>query len=265
MAQLTEQIVRECRARWAAGEMQKTLCAEFGISKAQMSRAINGKRWARFPGDIVCPECGKGGLESSRDNTRKFHVACAEARHKRLDHDRPGAHEKEMAQQRARRMVEKAERYAADPAYRERVDVQRLYSMRGRPYLEALSWRVIWTRYRLREPDFLRLLAWQGEICACGKPFDGKPVVDHDHACCPPSSSRRGMVVRDGVERSSTCGKCVRGLLHMQCNFLVGIIETNPDTIQPIGWVEKYLAAPPYLEMCCQLAAEDRGMLFDLA
>ena len=51
MTHLTEQMVRECRIRWAAGEMQKDLAAELGISRSLMSRAINGKRWTVFPGD----------------------------------------------------------------------------------------------------------------------------------------------------------------------------------------------------------------------
>lgn len=238
MTQLTEQMVRECRTRQAAGEMQKSLAAEFGISKAQMSRVINGKRWAVFPGDAICPECGKAGLEPSADNTRKLHVACAVARRRRkLYRQAPGAHARELAQEAARREQQRAERYAADPAYRERADVARLHSLRGRPYLEALSWRVLWTRYRLREADFLRLLAWQDEACPCGKPFDGKPYVDHDHACCP------------SVVVAKSCGNCIRGLLHPRCNHLLGVIEKNLDVIQPQGWVAKYLTEPPYRQM----------------
>jgi hypothetical protein len=250
MAQLTEQMVRECRTRWAAGEMQKTLCAEFGISTGQMSRLINGMRWAQFPGDRLCSECGQGGIEPSRSNQRTMHVACAAGRRRRqqLQENNPDAMTRKLAAQRETRKLARAERYAADVAFRERVDARRLYSMRDRPYLEGLRWRVLWSRYRLREADFLRLLAWQREACPCGEPFDSRPVVDHDHACCP-SPFRRDRVVRDDGQRRGTCGKCTRGLLHSQCNVLVGIIEANPDVIQPIGWVEKYLAVPPYQEM----------------
>jgi hypothetical protein len=248
MTQLTGQMVRECRTRWAAGEMQKTLCAEFGISKAQMSRLINGKRWAQFPGDRLCPECGKGGLEPSRDNTRTMHVACAAARKSRhLHRQAPGVYARELAQQQARRDQQKTERYATDPGYRQHMDARQLYSMRDRPYLEALRWRVLWSNYRLREVDFLRLLAWQRETCPCGEPFDSQPYVDHDYACCP-SPFRRGEKRHDG-QRRGTCGKCIRGLLHRRCNLLLGVIEAHPDVIQPIGWVEKYLATPPYQEM----------------
>lgn len=44
-AALTEEIVRECRARWAAGEMQNALAAEFGVSKPTMHKALTGKTW----------------------------------------------------------------------------------------------------------------------------------------------------------------------------------------------------------------------------
>jgi len=250
LAQLTEQIVRECRARWAAGEMQKTLVAEFGLSKAQMSRAISGKRWAVFLSDKVCIECGEGSLEPTLNNTRTMHLTCAATRKSRHlnRQNNPAALARERAAKAAVEALARAERYATDPVYREKCDTMRLHSLRGRPYLEALQWRVLWTRYRLRETDFLRLLTWQGETCPCGKPFDSKPFIDHDHACCP-SPFRRGRVVRDQGERRGTCGKCTRGLLHNQCNTLLGTIEANPGVIQPIGWVAKYLAAPPYWEM----------------
>lgn len=44
-ALLTEQIVRECRKRWAAGEGQKELAAEYGVSKPTMHKALVGKTW----------------------------------------------------------------------------------------------------------------------------------------------------------------------------------------------------------------------------
>lgn len=44
-ARLTEDIVRECRRRWAAGEPQNALAAEFGVSKPTMHKALVGKTW----------------------------------------------------------------------------------------------------------------------------------------------------------------------------------------------------------------------------
>lgn len=235
MAILTSAIVRECRERHAAGETLTALARHYGTSKPQMHKVLTRKAWAELPEERLCDECGKPGVEPSRSNHRKMHVACAAARHSSHPYrQNPGVWERQLALQSVRRAAQRAERYATDQAYRDRADVRRLHSLRGRPYLEALSWRVLWTRYRLREADFLRLLAWQREACPCSKPFDGKPYVDHDHACCPAVKS---------------CGDCVRGLLHPRCNHLLAVVENNPDVITPAGWVKRYLAEPPFVQM----------------
>lgn len=44
-ATLTEEIVRACRRRWAAGEGQRELAAEYGVSRPTMHKAITGKTW----------------------------------------------------------------------------------------------------------------------------------------------------------------------------------------------------------------------------
>lgn len=44
-ATLTEEIVRTCRRRWAAGEGQRELAVEYGVSKPTMHKAITGKTW----------------------------------------------------------------------------------------------------------------------------------------------------------------------------------------------------------------------------
>jgi hypothetical protein len=41
--------------------------------------------------------------------------------------------------------------------------------------------------------------------------------IDHDHACCPPSTPTR------------CCGKCVRGLLCLTCNIALGYIEAYSE------------------------------------
>ena len=45
LAKLTSASVAAIRARRAAGELQRHLALEFGVSTAQISRIINGKRW----------------------------------------------------------------------------------------------------------------------------------------------------------------------------------------------------------------------------
>ena len=77
--------------------------------------------------------------------------------------------------------------------------------------------------------DYDALLASQGGVCAlCGKPPVRKRLsVDHDHRCCPGSTS---------------CGKCVRGLVHAWENTILGRIR---DSIQWLSKAIEYLTNPP--------------------
>jgi hypothetical protein len=45
LAKLTDEIVRECRARVAAGETRVALAREFGISATAMAMAVKGATW----------------------------------------------------------------------------------------------------------------------------------------------------------------------------------------------------------------------------
>lgn len=81
--------------------------------------------------------------------------------------------------------------------------------------------------------DFKALWEAQKGLCGlCHEPMlpSGQKtesvVVDHDHNCCP---GRMG----------SACGKCVRGLLHNDCNRLLGILEKKSHLIKG---AEEYLA-----------------------
>lgn len=66
------------------------------------------------------------------------------------------------------------------------------------------------TKYSMSTDRFEELLREQGGVCpVCLRVF-GSPSemhVDHDHACCPGYGS---------------CGGCVRGILHGNCNHLIG-------------------------------------------
>jgi hypothetical protein len=64
--------------------------------------------------------------------------------------------------------------------------------------------------YGLTVEDFEKLLARQGQRCAiCGFGFTGrKKVVDHDHA-----------------------GGQVRGILHFECNVLLGLAQERTETL----------------------------------
>jgi hypothetical protein len=50
-------------------------------------------------------------------------------------------------------------------------------------------------------------------VCGRTEEENGRMLcVDHDHACCP---------------GEPTCGKCVRGILCIRCNWHVGMLETG--------------------------------------
>lgn len=49
-AKLTDEIVRECRDRVAAGESRRALAREFGVSPTAMEYAVRGIKWSQAPG-----------------------------------------------------------------------------------------------------------------------------------------------------------------------------------------------------------------------
>lgn len=75
------------------------------------------------------------------------------------------------------------------------------------------------TRYGITEEQYARMLEEQGNVCtACGDPFgDEQPHIDHDHKCCP--------------SQRSSCGKCVRGLIHRKCNLALGYADDDPQKL----------------------------------
>jgi len=85
-------------------------------------------------------------------------------------------------------------------------------------------WRL--RKYKMSEESYNALLAEQGGVCAmCHKPptENGFLAVDHDHACCPGKKS---------------CGKCIRGLLHFECNTLLGLAR---DSVERLEQAAQYL------------------------
>lgn len=47
--------------------------------------------------------------------------------------------------------------------------------------------------------------------------YRARLVVDHDHACCPGPTS---------------CGRCIRGLLCLDCNLMIGQGRDDPETLE---------------------------------
>lgn len=80
---------------------------------------------------------------------------------------------------------------------------------------EKVKWNAIWSKYRLRKDDWLRLLDNQNNVCAiCALVFPTD--VDHDHSCCSGPKS---------------CGKCVRSLLCNPCNSKLNLVEYEPELV----------------------------------
>ena len=77
-------------------------------------------------------------------------------------------------------------------------------------------------RFRMTVQDFERMASRQGGVCAaCGTaPPPGQRLhVDHDHACC---------------SKRYTCGKCVRGLLCLNCNAALGHAKDDKDRLMKL-------------------------------
>jgi len=71
--------------------------------------------------------------------------------------------------------------------------------------------------YNLSDSRYLRILEFQKDCCyICEKEFGNSratvPHVDHDHKCCAGRSS---------------CGKCIRGLLCLKCNNMLGMVSDD--------------------------------------
>lgn len=119
--------------------------------------------------------------------------------------------------------------YRATPEYKARA-----LERRTAPGFQAYRReRNLVNKYGLLQEDYDRILAEQGGGCAnCGLTNDdGRQLaVDHDHACCPGDKS---------------CGKCVRGLLCVGCNLMLGYAKDDPDLL---------IAAADYLKKWQQMS-----------
>jgi hypothetical protein len=66
-------------------------------------------------------------------------------------------------------------------------------------------------RFKLTPESFRKILLAQGMRCKLCRELKKNFVVDHDHRCCKGRQS---------------CGKCIRGLLCIRCNAMLGPVET---------------------------------------
>jgi Recombination endonuclease VII len=89
------------------------------------------------------------------------------------------------------------------------------------------------TKFNLSTQTFDLLFATQGKkcaVCGCTEPTGHGWTIDHDHACCSGEAS---------------CGKCVRGILCMNCNNALGCVRDNPDVLRKAAeYLEKFKPTP---------------------
>lgn len=81
---------------------------------------------------------------------------------------------------------------------------------------DKVRWNRLWSKYRLRQSDWDRMLEDQGGLCYLCRGQE-PTCVDHDHRCCSGDVS---------------CGRCVRKLLCQSCNVLVGQLETRTHLLK---------------------------------
>ena len=83
-------------------------------------------------------------------------------------------------------------------------------------------------RYNISIEDYDKLLKKQDGKCKiCGQPEKIRKYlsVDHDHKCC---------------DNHKSCGKCIRGLLCLRCNKMLGMAYDNIEILKSsIRYLEK--------------------------
>lgn len=77
-------------------------------------------------------------------------------------------------------------------------------------------------RYGIRFEQLWDQQNGQCALCGLAMRLQGQHAdsvcVDHDHSCCPTVAK--------------SCGKCVRGLIHANCNRMLGQAKDNPDLLR---------------------------------
>ena len=126
--------------------------------------------------------------------------------------------EKTRAYYREYRQRKREEAIAADPDWASKEyarNRERLLANKRRhreKYKKAGRWRTLYVKYGITKEDYERFFVLQGGVCAlCGLPplSDKNLVVDHDHDT-----------------------NLLRGLLHFECNVLLGNAHDQTEVLQ---------------------------------
>lgn len=114
-------------------------------------------------------------------------------------------------------MVYKPEWYQKNKPYFQK------YNKEHKPSKEVKARRSLKSRFKISPEELQKRIIAQDNCCQlCGLPFGIKglkPIIDHDHECC---------------NKRTTCGKCIRGIIHHKCNVLLGQLEPRLDLIDRI-------------------------------
>ncbi len=105
--------------------------------------------------------------------------------------------------------------------------ISRAWQLRHPEQFKAIVYR---GRYKI---DFAAMWdAQEGKCASCHEPMlrggkDPRSVcVDHDRACCPGGKS---------------CGKCVRGLIHRNCNLVLGYAKDDLKVLRSaVAYLEQW-------------------------
>jgi len=85
-------------------------------------------------------------------------------------------------------------------------------------YLENVDSRRAHKRHGLTTDEYIKMLDKYDGLCyACRE--EEAVCIDHDHNCCPGNWS---------------CGKCIRGILCMHCNWALGHIKDRIDRAEKL-------------------------------
>lgn len=95
---------------------------------------------------------------------------------------------------------------------------------------ERFKKNALWTRYRINFSEMWD--AQEGNCASCRRPMlrDGKEptsvCVDHDRSCC---------------SEGKACGKCVRGLIHRNCNLVLGYAKDDIEVLKAaVSYLERW-------------------------
>lgn len=85
-------------------------------------------------------------------------------------------------------------------------------------YLENIDSRRAHKRHGLTTGEYIKMLDKYDGLCYACKEEEAV-CIDHDHNCCPGNWS---------------CGKCIRGVLCMHCNWALGHIKDRIDRAEKL-------------------------------